>query len=119
MTRRFDKLQTPVEIEPIEITVTEETGFLTHEDEVIPESNGSLPRPTVSMACISRLGSYSCTGLVTGRSYHIEHTGTSGIDLEDAEIISTTSITIRCRRTGGWIDVIPAGITSDIEFVEI
>lgn len=69
-------------------------------------------RPTVTMACVPRLGSFPVVGPVTGRHYIISNTGTSGIDLEDAEEIRKTPIPVRCLRTGGWKDIIPAGITS-------
>lgn len=80
------------------------------EKEPVPVAVKEEYRPTATMACTARLGSHTCDGPITGQTYIISNTGTPGIDVEDAEIIAVETIKIRCQRTGGWIDIIPAGI---------
>jgi hypothetical protein len=94
------------------ISLSVDGGTIVDEPKTGAEVNIRKEAPVVlvAMACHPRLGSYAVIGPVTGRSYLIERTVTSGIDLRDAEAIAASEVDTYCFITGGTIKIKPAGI---------
>lgn len=58
------------------------------------------------VACLSRLGTYTVTGPVTGKRWAVSKSGT-WIDRLDAEMLVDTKIQIYCGRVGKDIEIRP------------